>query len=72
MPGMNGGQLIGKLRAHPRTRAIPVALMSSSPGSESRVPGVPFLVKPFAVDDVLALLARARRGNSTLTHFGEG
>ena len=72
MPGMDGGQLISKLRAHPRTRAIPVALMSNSQGQRSRVPGVPFLQKPFDVVDMLALLARTRRGASTLTRYGEG
>lgn len=72
LPGMDGGQLIGKLRAHPRTRAIPVALMSSSLIARSRVPGVPFLLKPFNIGDVLALLARARQGASTLIRYGEG
>jgi CheY-like chemotaxis protein len=71
MPGMDGGQLIGKLRTHPRTRAIPVALMSSSPSSEARVLGVPFLLKPFDLEDVLALLTRAQRGGA-LTRYGEG
>jgi CheY-like chemotaxis protein len=72
LPGMDGGQLIGKLRAHPRTRAIPVALMSSSLVARRRVPGVPFLLKPFNIADVLALLARALRGTSTLIRYGEG
>jgi CheY-like chemotaxis protein len=72
LPGMDGGQLIGKLRMDPRTRAIPVVLMSSSHYAPRRLPGVPFLQKPFNVDDVLALLARALRETTPLTRYGEG
>jgi CheY-like chemotaxis protein len=72
LPGMDGGQLIGKLRTHPRTRAIPVVLMSSLHHLPRRVPGVPFLQKPFNVEDVLALLARALREATPLTRYGEG
>ena len=72
MPGMDGGQLIGKLRAHPRTRGIPVVLMSSLPQARNRVPDVLFLQKPFDIDDVLALLARARRSATPLMRYGDG
>ncbi len=72
MPGMDGGQLIGKLRAHPRTRGIPVVLMSSLPQARNRVPDVLFLQKPFDMDDVLALLARARRSATPLMRYGDG
>jgi CheY-like chemotaxis protein len=69
MPGMDGGQLVSKLHTNPRTRAIPVVLMSSS---QHRVPGVPFVQKPFNVDDVLTLLARVRGDAAPLTRYGEG
>jgi len=47
MPVMNGGELIGRLRRDPRTRAVPVLMISASPGAEQRSDPDLFLRKPF-------------------------
>ena len=49
MPLMNGGELIARLRRNPATAAIPIILVSSSPGSERRTDGgrvLPQAVRP--------------------------
>lgn len=47
MPLMNGGELIDRLRRNPVTSAIPIILISSSPGSENRTTANAFFRKPF-------------------------
>jgi CheY-like chemotaxis protein len=47
MPLMNGGELIARLRANPKTASLPVILVSSSPGSERRTEADLFFRKPF-------------------------
>jgi CheY-like chemotaxis protein len=47
MPRMNGGELIDRLRRNPATAAIPIILVSSSPGSENRTAADMFFRKPF-------------------------
>ena len=47
MPLMNGGELIERLRRNPATEAIPIILISSSPGSEQRTSADAFFRKPF-------------------------
>jgi CheY-like chemotaxis protein len=56
MPLLNGGELIGRLRANPATAHVPIILVSSSPGSERRTQADAFFRKPFDPD---ALVARA-------------
>lgn len=72
MPGMNGFELLQALRADPRTREIPIILLSARAGEESRVEGLEagaddYLVKPFSARELMARvgahleLARLRR-----------
>jgi PAS domain S-box-containing protein len=59
MPGMDGFELLRELRADPRTREVPVILLSARAGEESRIEGLAagaddYLVKPFSAREVLA------------------
>jgi DNA-binding response OmpR family regulator len=78
MPGMSGVELLAALRSDPRTRGIPVILLSARAGEEARIEGLAagaddYLVKPFAFDELLARLrAVGRRGRSRhLNHLLE-
>jgi signal transduction histidine kinase len=72
MPGLDGFGLLRELRADPRTRTVPVILLSARAGEESAVEGLQagaddYLVKPFSARELLARvrthvdLARLRR-----------
>jgi PAS domain S-box-containing protein len=72
MPGLDGFGLLKALRVDPRTRTLPVVLLSARAGEESRVEGLAagaddYLVKPFGARELLARvgahleLARVRR-----------
>jgi signal transduction histidine kinase len=72
MPGVDGFELLRRLRAAPETREIPVILLSARAGEESRVEGLnagadDYLVKPFSARELIARvgatlhLARVRR-----------
>ncbi|MEW5927063.1 MAG: ATP-binding protein [Gemmatimonadota bacterium] len=72
MPGLDGFELLRELRADPRTREIPVLLLSARAGEESRVEGMEagaddYLIKPFSARELAAKvgahleLARVRR-----------
>ena len=59
MPRVDGFELLHRLRADSRTRAIPIILLSARAGEESRVEGLDagaddYLVKPFAARELLA------------------
>jgi len=59
MPRLDGFGLLREIRADPRTREIPVMLLSARAGEESRVEGLEagaddYLVKPFGVRELLA------------------
>ncbi|HEX8849455.1 MAG TPA: ATP-binding protein [Gemmatimonadaceae bacterium] len=59
MPGLDGFELISRLRADPRTRGIPVILLSARAGEEARVEGLgagadDYLVKPFTARELVA------------------
>ena len=58
MPRMGGLQLIQQLRKDPRTRSIPVVLISARAGEESQVEGLEigadeYLIKPFSARELL-------------------
>ena len=57
MPLMNGGELIARLRANPATASMPVILVSSSPGSETKTGADAFFRKPFDPDALVACAA---------------
>jgi PAS domain S-box-containing protein len=72
MPGLDGFGLLQALRAEPRTRGIPIILLSARAGEEARVEGLEagaddYLVKPFSARELAARvggaleLARVRR-----------
>jgi PAS domain S-box-containing protein len=72
MPVMDGFELLQALRADPRTRTLPVILLSARAGEEARVEGMDvgaddYLVKPFSTRELLARvgahleMARIRR-----------
>jgi CheY-like chemotaxis protein len=56
MPRMNGGELIERLRADERTKAIPIVMISGTQGAH---PGADaFLGKPFDPDELIVLVDR--------------
>jgi CheY-like chemotaxis protein len=57
MPEVDGIELVRRLRASAVTNAIPVMLMSSTRPDLEAVGNVPFLAKPFDLDDVLRAVA---------------
>ncbi len=52
MPGVDGEQLLRKMRAHPRWREVPVIIYSALAG-RARGLGVPFLEKPASAGAIL-------------------
>jgi signal transduction histidine kinase len=76
MPELDGFGLLRELRADPRTRAIPVILLSARAGEEATIEGLAsgaddYLIKPFSAREVLARvegrleMARLRREADT-------
>jgi PAS domain S-box-containing protein len=62
MPGLDGLGLVRALRADPRTRSIPVILLSARAGEEARIEGLDagaddYLYKPFSARELLAQVA---------------
>jgi CheY-like chemotaxis protein len=59
MPGMDGTEVARRLKADPRTRAIPIVLMSAADRLRARAGEAPvdrLLPKPFDLDEVLNLV----------------
>lgn len=59
MPGLDGFQLLGRLRSAPDTATLPVILLSARAGEEARVEGLTagaddYLVKPFGARELMA------------------
>ncbi|MEU4687896.1 SpoIIE family protein phosphatase [Actinoplanes sp. NPDC023714] len=59
MPRMDGFELIAALRADPRTRDVPIVVLSARAGEEAAVEGLAagaddYLVKPFSTRELLA------------------
>ncbi|EQD36935.1 response regulator receiver sensor signal transduction histidine kinase, partial [mine drainage metagenome] len=59
MPELSGIDLVGALRAEPRTASVPVILLSARAGQESAIEGLDagaddYLVKPFSAPELLA------------------
>jgi PAS domain S-box-containing protein len=82
MPGMSGVELLAALRSDPRTRGIPVILLSARAGEEARIEGLAagaddYLVKPFGARELLArvdatlALARLRAETSVALRASE-
>jgi PAS domain S-box-containing protein len=59
MPELDGFGLLRKLRSDPKTKTIPIILLSARAGEESRVEGMEhgdddYLIKPFSARELLA------------------
>ena len=72
MPMLDGFELLARLRENPRTRTLPVLVLSARAGEEARVEGLQagaddYLVKPFSARELTAkvrsqiAIARTRR-----------
>ena len=62
MPDLDGFQLLRTLRSDPRTRIIPIILLSARAGTEAAVEGMEagaddYLIKPFSARELLARIA---------------
>jgi DNA-binding response OmpR family regulator len=62
MPGLDGFELLRELRADPRTKTIPVILLSVRAGEELHIEGLDagaddYLVKPFSARELLARMS---------------
>jgi DNA-binding NtrC family response regulator len=62
MPIVDGHKLVEELRK--RGDQTPVMLMSAAAHAVRVVPGIPFLPKPFDIDELLTTVERALEGNS--------
>ena len=59
MPNLDGFGLLRELRSDPKTRTVPIILLSARAGEESRVEGMEhgaddYLIKPFSARELLA------------------
>jgi signal transduction histidine kinase len=59
MPGLDGFALLERLRANPRTREIPVVMLSARAGEVARIEGLEsgaddYLIKPFGARELIA------------------
>jgi len=60
MPGMDGLEMLQRLRADPRFAAIPVVIMSAAYTRKDRVAGADALLpKPFDLSELIEVVARA-------------
>jgi len=67
MPELDGAQLVRELRRNPATRDIPTVLMSCARPGGDELRGVPFLAKPFDLEDVLEIVARHLDSHNDMT-----
>ena len=81
-PGLSGFEVLGRLKAHPRTAAVPVVVLTARTQAEERATGLRlgaarFLTKPFStkallveLEGILAAAEGAASGGPS--PFGEG
>ena len=67
MPGMNGYEVCRRIKANPKTAALPVLLLTSLHQRENMVDGMnagadDFITKPIEKDDLILLVRNAVRG----------
>ena len=61
LPGMDGREVLRQLKADPRTRAIPVVVVSGYPPSTAaseRTPWEAYVLKPCVPDDLIDTIGR--------------
>jgi PAS domain S-box-containing protein len=76
MPGLDSFGLVAALRADPRTRDVPIILLSARAGEEAEVEGLhggadDYLVKPFSARELMARVEthiRLARARTETTH----
>ena len=68
MPEVDGIEFMRRLRASPVTNDIPVLLMSSTRPDLEAIGNVPFLAKPFDLDDVLRAVATYAGAHTQVAH----
>ncbi len=80
MPGMDGTELLKRIKEAPETSTLPVILVSARAGEEARIEGFDtgaddYLTKPFSARELLARvraqIAIARKRNTLLTRLYE-
>ncbi|HEV7310329.1 response regulator [Ensifer sp.] len=59
IPGIDGQELVRRLRSNPRTNTVPIILLSARAGEESRIEGMKagaddYMIKPFSARELLA------------------
>jgi DNA-binding NarL/FixJ family response regulator len=75
MPGMDGHQLVQRIRSSPRTALVPVIFLTAKDQKEDRIDGFrtgvdAYLTKPFEPDELLAVIgAIFNRVERTRTEF---
>ncbi len=69
MPGLDGPALVRRLRSQPATSHIPVIAMSATRTAREALDDVPFILKPFDVDDVLSTIERHTRRRGRAGHL---
>jgi CheY-like chemotaxis protein len=57
LPELDGLEVARRLRRHPATRHIPVVMMSSSRPDRELIGDLPFLPKPFELEELLDIVA---------------
>ena len=72
MPRMNGGELIARLRRNPASAAIPIILVSASPGSERRTEADAFFRKPFDPDALTQCAAQLLETQPVMERLSTG
>lgn len=70
MPEIDGIEFARRLRSSPITNDIPVVLMSSTRPTHDQIDGIPFLAKPFDLDEVLTVVSKyaSQERASSTTH----
>jgi DNA-binding response OmpR family regulator len=74
MPRMDGIELLSRLRAEPRTAAVPMILLSARAGEKAKIEGLDagaddYLIKPFSARELLARV-EAHLKIALLAHVG--
>jgi signal transduction histidine kinase/CheY-like chemotaxis protein len=74
MPGMDGVELLKRIKSNPETSSIPVMLLSARAGEESRIEGYDvgaddYLIKPFSAKELQARVKAQINISKTRTHL---
>jgi CheY-like chemotaxis protein len=70
MPEVDGIEFVRRLRSSPVTNNIPVVLMSSTRPTQEQLADIPFLPKPFDLDEVLSVIAQYATHTSSAADAG--